>query len=123
MNTTIWLVQSVLAFGFLMAGAMKLTQPREKLAPQMAWIEDFSDTQVKLVGLAEVAGALGLILPRATDVAPVLTPLAAVGLVLVMIGAAVTHLRRHENQFVAINGLLLVLASVVVWARFGPYSY
>jgi uncharacterized membrane protein YphA (DoxX/SURF4 family) len=123
MNTTIWIVQSVLAFGFLMAGAMKLTQPREKLAPQMGWIEDFSDTQVKLIGLAEVAAAVGLILPGATDVAPVLTPLAAVGLVLVMIGAAITHLRRHENQFVAINGILLVLASVVVWARFGPYSF
>ena len=123
MNTTIWIVQSVLAFGFLMAGAMKLTQPREKLLPQMGWIEDFTDTHVKLIGLAEVAGALGLILPGATDVAPVLTPLAAVGLVLVMIGAAITHLRRHENQFVAINGILLVLASVVVWARFGPYSF
>jgi len=123
MNTTIWIVQSVLAFGFLMAGAMKLTQPREKLLPQMGWIEDFSDTQVKLIGLAEVAAALGLILPGATDIAPVLTPLAAVGLVLVMIGAAITHLRRHENQFVAINGILLVLASVVVWARFGPYSF
>jgi uncharacterized membrane protein YphA (DoxX/SURF4 family) len=123
MNTLVWIVQVVLALGFLMAGAMKLTQPRAKLAPQMGWVEDFTDTQVKGIGLVEVAGALGLVLPGATDIAPILTPLAAAGLVVVMIGAAATHLRRHEPKFVGINASLLVLASIVAWARFGPYSF
>jgi len=123
MNTLVWIVQVVLALGFLMAGAMKLTQPRAKLEPQMGWVEDFTDPQVKGIGLVEVAGALGLVLPGATDIAPILTPLAAAGLVVVMIGAAATHLRRHEPKFVGINATLLVLASIVAWARFGPYSF
>jgi uncharacterized membrane protein YphA (DoxX/SURF4 family) len=123
MNTFVWILQIILAVGFLMAGAMKLTQPRAKLAPQMAWVEDFSDSQVKRIGLVESAAALGLILPAATDVAPVLTPLAAGGLVIVMISAAVTHVRRHEAQFLPVNATLLILASIVAWARFGPYSF
>jgi len=123
MNTVVWIVQVVLALGFLMAGAMKLTQPRAKLAPQMGWVEDVTDAQVKGIGLVEVAAALGLVLPGATDIAPILTPLAAAGLVIVMIGAAATHLRRHEPKFVLINASLLVLASIVAGARFGPYSF
>ena len=123
MNTVVWIVQVVLALGFLMAGAMKLTQPRAKLAPQMGWVEDVTDAQVKGIGLVEVAAALGLVLPGATDIAPVLTPLAAAGLVIVMIGAAATHLRRHEPKFVLINASLLVLAAIVAGARFGPYSF
>jgi uncharacterized membrane protein YphA (DoxX/SURF4 family) len=123
MNTLVWIVQVVLALGFLMAGAMKLTQPRAKLAPQMGWVEDFTDTQLKGIGLVEVAGALGLVLPGATDIAPILTPLAAAGLVIVMVSAAATHFRRHEPKLVWINASLLVLASIVAWARFGPYSF
>jgi len=123
MSTFVWILQIVLAVGFLMAGAMKLTQPRAKLAPQMAWVEDFTDGQVKAIGLVEVAAAMGLILPAATDMAPVLTPLAAAGLVVVMVSAAATHLRRHEAQFMAVNATLLALAAIVAWARFGPYSF
>jgi uncharacterized membrane protein YphA (DoxX/SURF4 family) len=126
MNTFVWILQIVLAFGFLMAGAMKLTQPRAKLAklgPQMAWVEDFSDSQVKAIGLVEVAAALGLILPAATDIVPILTPLAAAGLVIVMVRAAATHLHRHEAQFVPVNAMLLIMAAVVAYARFGPYSF
>ena len=123
MNTVVWIVQVVLALGFLMAGAMKVIQPRAELAPQMGWVEDFTDAQVKGIGLVEVAAALGLVLPGAIDIAPVLTPLAAAGLVIVMIGAAATHLRRHEPKFVLINASLLVLASIVAGARFGPYSF
>ena len=122
MSTFVWILQIVLAIGFLMAGGMKLTQSRAKLAPQMGWVEDFSDTQVKEIGAVEIVAALGLILPAATGIAPVLTPLAAAGLVIVMISAAATHLRRHEAQFVAVNATLLILASIVAYARFGPYS-
>ena len=123
MNTAVWILQIILAMGFLVAGAMKLTQPRAKLAPQMGWVEDFSDTQVKAIGAVEIAAAVGLTLPAAADVAPVLTPLAAAGLVVVMVSAAATHLRRHEAQFIAVNATLLTLAAVVAWARFGPYSF
>jgi uncharacterized membrane protein YphA (DoxX/SURF4 family) len=70
-----------------------------------------------------VLAAVGLILPAALDVVPVLVPLAAVGLVVLMAGAAIAHARRKEFPMIAINLVLLVLAAVVVWGRFGPYSF
>jgi uncharacterized membrane protein YphA (DoxX/SURF4 family) len=122
MNAVVWAVQVVLAVAFLTAGALKLTQPRAKLSTTLAWVEDFSNTQVRGIGLVELAAAFGLILPGTTRVAPVLTPLAAVGLILVMVGATATHLRRHEPQLVSVNTVVVALAMVVVWGRFGPYS-
>ena len=90
MNITLWIIAGLLAAAFLAAGAMKLAQPKAKLAESgMAWTEDFSDSQVKLIGLVEVLGAIGLILPAALDIAPILTPIAAAGLALTMLGATV----------------------------------
>jgi uncharacterized membrane protein YphA (DoxX/SURF4 family) len=124
MDIVLWIIAGVLAAGFAAAGLMKLTQPRQKLvASGMAWAGDFSDGTVRTIGGLELLAALGLILPGALDIAPVLVPLAAAGLVLVMIGAAVTHARRKEPQGIAVNAVLLVLAAVVAWGRFGPYSF
>lgn len=124
MNIVLWTIAGLLAVGFLLAGVMKLTQPKEKLAQQgMAWTEDFSPGLVKLIGALEALAAIGLILPAVLDIAPVFVPLAATGLVLVMIGAAITHARRKEQQAIVINAVLLVLAAVVAWGRFGPYSF
>lgn len=123
MQVFLWIVAGLLALAFLAAGGMKLTQPREKLAASMGWVEDFSAPMVKLIGGLEVLAALGLILPGLTGIAPVLTPLAAAGLVLVMIGAIVVHLRRGEHQMIVANAVLLLLAAVVAWGRFGPYAF
>jgi hypothetical protein len=123
MNIVLWIIAGVLAAAFAAAGAMKLTQPKEKLASGMAWTEDASPGMVKLIGALEVLAAIGLILPAALGIAPVLVPLAALGLVLVMIGAIVTHARRKETQVIGVNVVLLLLAAVVVWGRFGPYSF
>src|SRR3954452_797735 len=71
--------------------------------PQMTWATDFSPGVLKLIGVAEVAGAIGVILPGALDMATFLVPAAAIGLVLLMVGAAITHARRHELPNVAIN--------------------
>ena len=117
MNTVLWIIQGLLAAAFLMAGVMKMTQPKEKLGEQMAWVEDFSANQIKLIGLLEALAAIGLIVPPLVN-APILTPLAAVGLVLTMIGAAVTHLRRGENQMIGINVVLFLLAAFVAYGRF-----
>ena len=73
--------------------------------------------------MAEILGAIGLILPAVVHVAPILVPLAAVGLILVMIGAAVVHARRHELPNVAICVVLLLLAAFVAWGRFGPLAF
>jgi uncharacterized membrane protein YphA (DoxX/SURF4 family) len=124
MNIVLWIIASVLAVAFLGAGLFKLLRPKDQLAASgLGWTEDFSAGTVKLIGGLEVLAAIGLILPAALDIAPVFVPLAALGLVLVMIGAAVTHARRGEIPIVAINLVLLILAAVVVWGRFGPYSF
>ncbi|TDD44546.1 DoxX family protein [Nonomuraea terrae] len=123
MNALLWVLQAVLAAVFGLAGAMKSTQPRERLRPVLAWVEDFSPAQVRLIGVVELLAALGLILPAATGVAPVLTPLAAAGLAITMIGAAVTHARRAEPPAIAVNVVLFVAAVVVAWGRFGPYAF
>jgi uncharacterized membrane protein YphA (DoxX/SURF4 family) len=124
MNVVLWIIAGLLAAVFAGAGALKLTQPKEKLATSgLAWTEDFSAGTVKLFGALELLAAIGLTLPALLDVLPVFVPLAALGLVLMMAGAAVTHARRGEQQLIPVNVLLLVLAALVVWGRFGPYAF
>ncbi|SDD06888.1 DoxX family protein [Glycomyces harbinensis] len=123
MNVFLWILQGLLAAAFLAASVMKSTQPKEKLAPNMPWVNDFSSGTVKLVGIVELAAAVGLILPALTGIAVILTPLAAVGLVVVMILAAVYHARKKEYSAIGINAVLLVLAAIVAWGRFGPYDF
>jgi uncharacterized membrane protein YphA (DoxX/SURF4 family) len=117
MSIALWVAQVLLAVAFLGAGATKLSQPKEKLAKNMAWVEDFSQGTVRLIGALEVLGAIGLVLPALTGILPWLTPLAALGLVLLMIGAALTHLRRTEYGNIAMNAVLLVLAAFVAVGR------
>jgi uncharacterized membrane protein YphA (DoxX/SURF4 family) len=114
----LWVAQVLLAVAFLGAGATKLSQPKEKLAKNMAWVEDFSQPAVRLIGAVEVLGAIGVVLPALTGILPWLTPLAALGLVLLMVGAALTHLRRTEYGNIAMNAVLLVLAAFVAYGRF-----
>ncbi len=124
MHVTLWVIAGLLAAAFFLAGLMKVAQPKEKLAESgMGWTGDFSAGAVKAIGAVEVLGALGLILPAALDTAPVLVPLAATGLALTMAGAAVVHARRKENQMIGANVVLLILAAVVAWGRFGPYAF
>jgi uncharacterized membrane protein YphA (DoxX/SURF4 family) len=123
-NIALWAVTGVLAAAFLIAGGTKLLQPKDKfVASGMAWAEPFPAGLIKTIGALEVLAAVGLIVPGLLGIAPVLVPLAALGLALIMIGAAVVHGRRREFQSVVMNVVLLVLAAVVAWARFGPYSF
>ncbi|GAA0958323.1 DoxX family protein [Kribbella koreensis] len=125
MNVFLWILAGLLAALFLGAGGSKLAQSKEKLGanPNMKWTEDFSAGPLKLIGAAEVLAALGLILPGALDIAPILVPLAASGLVVLMAGAIVTHLRRKEYPPLLINTIILILALVVAIFRFGPNSF
>ncbi len=123
MNITLWIIAGLLAAAFFMAGLMKLTQRKEKLAANMPWVEDFSAGQVKAIGVVEILGALGLILPAALDIAPILTPLAAAGLAVTMLLAAFVHARRGEKQNIVVNLVLFALAAFVAVMRFGPYSF
>ncbi|GAA3446931.1 DoxX family protein [Planomonospora venezuelensis] len=123
MNATLWILQALLAAMFGMAGVMKSTRPKDELAGKLPWVEDFSPTVVRLIGVAELAAALGLILPAALGTAPILTPLAAAGLVIIMVGAMITHARRNEPRAIVFNAVLLIVAAVIAWGRFGPCSF
>jgi uncharacterized membrane protein YphA (DoxX/SURF4 family) len=125
MNIVLWILAALLAALFLAAGGMKLAQPKEKLAasPNMAWAQDFSPGMLKTIGALEVLAAVGLILPAALGIVPVLVPLAALGLVLLMVGAAITHARRGESRAIVMNVVLIVLAAVVAWGRCGPFPF
>ena len=124
MNLALWIVAIVLAAVFAGSGLMKQFVPKDKLASSgQGWAQDFSPTSIRLIGLAEVLGAIGLILPAAVHIAPKLVPLAADGLALVMVGAVVVHARRKEAVNVAVNLVLIALAVFVAWGRYGPYSF
>lgn len=124
MNVALWIAAAVLGAISLAGGAMKMLQPPQKLAASgYGWVEDFGPGSVKAIGALEVLAAVGLILPAALDIAPVLVAVAAAGMVLLMIGAALTHLRRHESRAIAVNVVLLAVAAFVAWGRFGPHSF
>lgn len=121
MNVFLWILQILLGGMMLMAGAMKLMQGKAKLAedPRMGWVEDYADSTVRGVGAAEVAAGLGLIFPWWFDIAPILTPLAALGVIAIQVGAIITHQRRGEAQMLAMNGAIAVVALIVAIGRFG----
>ena len=120
MNVGLWIAQGLLAAAFLMAGVMKLLRSKEELRESgMGWVDDFSAGVVKAIGAVEVLGALGLILPTLTGLLPILTPLAAAGLVLDMIGAAFTHLRRGEAvPSAVVTTVLGLIAFFIAYGRF-----
>lgn len=118
MNVVLWILQIALAAMFGLSGLGKLFQPRARLAAQYPWVTDFSDPVVKLIGIMEVLGALGLILPAATGVLPILTAIAATGLAAMMLLAVLLHVRRKETRGIVVAGVLLVLAAIVAIGRF-----
>jgi uncharacterized membrane protein len=120
MNLTLWIIAGLLAAVFLLAGVSKLFLPKAKLArlPGAGWVADFSAGFVKALGAVEILGAVGLILPALLDIAPILVPLAAVGLVLMMVGAVTVRLRRREFKPMLLDLTYLVLAAFVAWGRF-----
>ncbi|HVB20413.1 MAG TPA: DoxX family protein [Ktedonobacteraceae bacterium] len=118
MNIALWVVQILLALAFLMAGGMKVSQPIEKLKKAMSWTSHTSVGTVRLVGILEILGALGLILPAVTHILPWLTPVAAIGLVLTMIGAAIVHIRLKEFAGLGAPLVLFLLALFIVYGRF-----
>ena len=125
MNLTLWIIAGSLAVVYLVAGAGKLIVPKETLAraPGGGWVEDFSPRSIKAIGTLEILAALGLILPAALDIAPVLVPLAALGLVMIMAGAVFIRIRRHEPMPMVADIAYLALAAFITWGRFGPESF
>lgn len=121
LNFWLGVAAGLLALIYLLAGGMKATQPIAKLDAQMKWPGQYPRL-TRFVGIAEVLGAIGLILPLATGILVWLTPLAALGLALVQILAIGFHLRRGEAQIVPVNVVLLLLALFVAWGRWGLFG-
>ena len=119
MNTALWIVQVLLAAMFVMAGIMKISFPVEKLQKQFPWAKEFSLRTVRIIGLSECLGAIGLVVPWLTGIAPVLTPVAALGICLIMILATnLAHLKKNEYKEIAFNIILFLLAAYVAYGRF-----
>lgn len=117
MNKLIWTLQALLALAFIGSGGMKLATPAATLRenPQMGWANDFSPAAIKAIGSAEVLGGIGLIVPAATGILPILTPVAGTALALLMGGAVSTHLGRGESPLAPL--LLGGLGLAVGWLR------
>ena len=124
MNIALWIIAGILAMAFAGTGFMKLTSSKEDLLPKMPWVADFSATQVRGIGVIELLGAIGLILPPLLDIAPILTPIAATGLALTMAGAVVVHLRRGDGIAAAVPAIVLGgLSAFLAVMRFGPEAF
>ncbi len=134
MNLALWIVAGLLAVVFLVSGSTKLFVPKEHLdgllqrlgpAAQATgeWARDFSPGALKTIGVLELLGAVGLILPAALDIAPVLVPLAASGAVLLFAGAVIMRLRRGERATIMLDLVYLAIAAFVATGRFGPWSF
>jgi hypothetical protein len=126
MNVALWIVAGLLAV-VLLGSSAKMFVPKEKMAGMLGdasrWVEDFSPGALKAIGVLELLGAVGLILPAALDIAPVLVPLAASGAVLLFVGAVIMRLRRGERATIVVDLVYLAMAAFVAWGRFGSESF
>lgn len=116
MNIALWIVQGILAAAFIFSGWMKAIQ-YEKAKASWPWVKEVSRGLVFFIGIAELLGVLGLILPQATNVAPVLTPIAAIGLAVVVVLGALFHVKRKEYKEIGVNIVFLALAVFVAIGR------
>jgi len=102
---------------FLMAGTMKLTQPISELSGTLPWVADASEMLVRFIGLSELLGGLGLILPTALRIKPGLTSFAAMGLGVIMVLALAFHISRGEYEAAPFNVVLLSILAFIAWGR------
>lgn len=117
MNIALWVASGLLAFAMVAAGGTKLAVPRAKLLEKMGWAESWTDGRFKLLGFAELLGGIGVIVPHVTGIFPILTPVAAVCVVVLMAGAVKTHVDRKESA--AAPAILALFGIFVALGRFG----
>ncbi|AXO79259.1 DoxX family protein [Olleya aquimaris] len=116
-NIALWIAQGLLALMFIMAGLMKATQPIEALTEALPWVANTPLALVKFIGISELLGGLGLLIPSIFRWKTNLTILAALGLALVMILASGFHASRGEFSAIGMNVILLILALFIAWGR------
>lgn len=116
MNSVLWVLQVLLALAFLASGLRKFTRNDDQIRA-LPWAKGLTPNQVRGIGVLELLAALGLVLPWATNILPWLTPLAAVGVIFLMLGAAYANYQAKLNRPIVANAILLILAVVVVYGR------
>jgi uncharacterized membrane protein YphA (DoxX/SURF4 family) len=122
MNVALWIVQALLAFAFIAAGATKVFayEKYKAMSEKKNGRTSLSRGLITFIGMAEIAGSLGVVLPMATNIAPWLSAWAAIGLAIIMLLAIGFHVRRHES--VAVPVILFLLAAFVVFGRFSHWT-
>jgi putative oxidoreductase len=118
LNITLWIVQGLTATLMLMSAYMKIATPILELSSKWKWTGELPETVVRLLGVIDLLGGIGIILPALLRIKPSLTPLAAVGIILLMISASVFHISRGESSVIGFNIMIMLLASFVAWGRY-----
>ena len=116
-HISLWVAQVLLAIMFIMAGVMKSSQPIEVLAESLPWVLSTPAALVRFIGVSELLGGLGLILPALLRIKPFLTVWAALGLALIMVLAAIFHIMEGEYSVIGMNFLFMAIALFVAWGR------
>jgi DoxX-like protein len=110
-----WMVAGALGLLYLFSGVIKIVWSKDRLRPMMEWVDIMPLGLVRTIGVLEVLGALGLILPPLTGVVPGVALAAAIGLVVLQIGAIALHVSRRDVASLWLNGSLLALAGIATW--------
>ncbi|GHB80170.1 DoxX family protein [Persicitalea jodogahamensis] len=117
LNIALWVAQGLLAALFLMAGANKLFLPISELSETLPWASEFPEWLVRFIGISELLGAVGLLLPSLLRIKPFLTSYAAIGLALVMVLATFFHISRGETSVIGMNFAIAAIAGFIAWGR------
>lgn len=117
LNITLWIAQSLLAIMFIIPGFMKTTQPINQLGTMMPWVSNTPVALVRFIGIAEILGAVGLLLPSILRLKPSLTGWAAIGLATVMLFATAFHLKQGETNMIGTTVTIMLIAAFIAWGR------
>lgn len=126
MQITLWLIAGALAIAFTIGGASQILMSKEQyrsVGASQHWVDDFTAGHVKAIGTIKITGSLGLVIPAAIGIAPVLVPLAASGLMLVMAGAVTTRFRRSEWKNMVGDLIFVGLLAFLAWGRFDIHPF
>ncbi len=117
LNIGLWIAQGLLAIMFIMAGVMKVTQPIEELAVSLPWVTSSPVSLIRFIGISELLGGLGLLIPGIFRFKPFLTIWAALGLAIIMVLAAIFHASKGEYSAIITNILIMGIALFIAWGR------
>lgn len=117
LNVALWVAQLVLGASFIWAGMMKLFQPIEKLSEMWLWTSQVPVALLKLTGIVDLLGGIGLILPSLLRFMPKVVPMTAIAIVVLMVCASIFHIARGEASQIGANFVFVLIAAFIAWGR------